>query len=179
MPLTEKTLHQETVYAGRLIRVERIEVVLPNGRPALREVVRHPGAVALLALLDGGARALLVRQYRKPAERAVWEVPAGTLEPGEDPLACARRELIEETGYRSGKLRALRRFYTAPGFCDEVITLFSAENLAPEKNVQRPDDEFLEVAAFDQAKAQRLIERGEICDAKTLLALALWPTLFL
>lgn len=173
-PLSEPTLQSQILYEGKILRLEQLQVRLPNGRHAQRDIVRHPGAVALLALLDEGQRALLVRQYRKAAEAAFWEIPAGTLEPGESALACAQRELNEETGYEAKTLTPLQRFYTAPGFCDEQITLFRAEGLFQSTKHAPPEDEFMQVQAFTLAQAQALLEQGQICDAKTMLALALW-----
>lgn len=173
-PLAESTLQSKVLYRGKILRLEQMQVRLPNGQQAQREIVRHPGAVALLALVDGGRKALLVRQYRKAAEAALWEIPAGTLEAGESPLKCAERELNEETGYEAKTLTPLRRFYTAPGFCDELITLFRAEGLFRSKKYAPPEDEFLQVQAFTLEEAEGLLEQGHICDAKTMLALALW-----
>lgn len=173
-PLAESTLQSKILYQGKILRIEQMQVRLPNGRQAQREIVRHPGAVALLALLDGERKALLVRQYRKAADAAFWEIPAGTLEPDESPLMCAQRELDEETGYEAKTMTPMRRFYTAPGFCDELITLFRAGGLYRSDKHAPPEDEFLRVQAFSLEEAEALLEQGHICDAKTMLALALW-----
>ncbi len=173
-PLFEETLRVDPLFDGKLLRGERLTVRLPDGREATRELVRHPGAVAVLALLDGGERALFVRQYRAAVERALWEVPAGTLEPDESRLACAQRELVEETGYAADAWNELARFYTAPGFCDEDMTLYRAEGLSRSDAHPRPDDEFLQVRAFTLAEVDALVAEGEVRDAKTQLALALW-----
>lgn len=174
MSLFEETLDTQTLFQGKLLRVERLTVRLPNGKQAQREIVRHPGAVALLALQ--GEKVLLVRQYRKATESAFWEIPAGTLEPNESPAVCAQRELIEETGYRAQSLEPLQKFYTAPGFCDERIHLFCAQQLTPDNTLDKDPDEFLKVRAFTHPQTESLIQQGKICDAKTMLALALWRT---
>jgi len=173
-PLFEQALRADPLFEGTLLRGERLTVRLPDGREGTREVVRHPGAVAVLALLDGGGRALFVRQYRAAVARALWEVPAGTLEPDESRLACAQRELGEETGYAADDWRQLARFFTAPGFCNEDMTLFRACSLRRSASHARPDDEFLQARAFSLEEIGALVARGEVRDAKTQLALALW-----
>ncbi len=131
--------------------------------------MEHPGAVAIL-VLDQRERVLLVRQYRRPAAGILLEVPAGKLEPGEEPLDCARRELAEETGCRGGSWRKLTWFYTSPGFCDEKIYLFKAEGVT--QGPPAPDvDEALEPLWLDLTAAQQMVRRGEINDAKTIIAL--------
>lgn len=172
-PLREEIVRRERLFAGKLLKLERLRVRLPDGSTASREVVRHPGSVALLALSEG--RVVLVHQHRAAIGRSLWEVPAGTREPGEDALACARRELIEETGQRAETLVELARFFTAPGFCDEAMILYLARGLRPAR-AERPADEFLEVGRFTREETERLIDAGKIADAKTLLALALWRT---
>jgi len=172
--LSEQTLQVETLFQGKVLTLERHRVRLPNGKTSQREVVKHPGAVALLALV-GPEELLLVRQYRQAVGAALWEIPAGTLEAGEQPAACARRELAEETGYRAASLEEWARFYTAPGFCDEHMTLFLARGLTQdETGAQKDEDEFLELGAFSRSEVEGMVAGGEVRDAKTLLALALW-----
>lgn len=164
---TEVPVRQETVFKGRMIQVERATVRLPNGVEATREVVRHPGAVGIIAMR--GKEVLFVRQYRYPVGGETLEIPAGKLDAGEAPLACAERELREETGY-SGTFTFLGSVYTTPGFTDEVMHLFKAEDLV--WNPLTPDaDEFLQVEAIPLAEALRLALQGGFKDAKTLLAL--------
>lgn len=168
----EETLHTNIIYEGRLIRLEELTVRLPDGKQAKREVVRHPGAVTLMPLLED--KMLLVHQYRTAPGMAFWETPAGKLEPGEDPMQCAQRELIEETGYRAERLTELRRFFLTPGFCDEDMILFRAENLVPDTSFTQDKDEFLKVKAFTIDEMDALVAQGQIRDAKTMLTLELW-----
>ncbi|HEX7056084.1 MAG TPA: NUDIX hydrolase [Bacilli bacterium] len=167
----EKTVKTEVVFTGKMIDLAIEHVTLPNGKPATREVVRHPGAVAVLAVHDG--KMLVVEQYRKALGRTQVEIPAGKLEPGEEPIRAARRELEEETGYRCKSLVPVHSFYTAPGFSDEIIHLYWAEDL--QKGEANPDeDEFLTVSAITPAEAEMLIRDSRISDAKTLLAYYIW-----
>ena len=155
----------EYVFRGRLISV-RVE----ETERGLREVVEHPGAVAILALNDKG-EVLLVRQHRYGAGRELWEIPAGTLEPGESPLRCAQRELWEETGLRARKWRELGKFYTSPGVMDELMHLFLAEEL--EGNLEpQLEGEIAGLRFRDPREVLEEVARGEPGDGKTLAALA-------
>ena len=168
--LTETLISKETIYQGRILGVERWEARLPNGAPAQREIVRHRGAAAVVAL-DQAGRVALVRQYRCPLERLTLEIPAGKLDtPGEDPLACARRELREETGLCARSWQLLTPMLSTPGFCDEVIHLFLARGLS--QGVSAPDaDEFLAVAWLPLDEAVARVMEGKLQDAKTALGL--------
>ena len=165
----EKTLTSKTLYEGRLVGLEVQEVMLPSGRKAVREIVRHGPAVAVLARLPDG-RFLFVRQFRKPVEQALLEAVAGNREPGEDAEACARRELEEETGYRARRIRSLGFIYPSPGYVDERIDLFFTE-VDAEPGPTRPDeDEHLDVVRLNRAEVlEQLGDR--IVDSKTL---AVW-----
>ncbi|WP_018131886.1 NUDIX domain-containing protein [Effusibacillus pohliae] len=170
--LQEPTVSSQTIFQGKMISLQVDTIRLPNGKQATREIVRHPGAVAVLAITDED-RVLLVRQFRKPCERTLVEIPAGKLEPGEDPAECAKRELLEETGYRASVVEHLHSMYTSPGFADELLHLYLAKGLA--KGEQQLDtDEFLDVIEADAAEAERLLAVGEIADAKTITALYWW-----
>jgi ADP-ribose pyrophosphatase len=167
----EVTVSSETIFKGRIISLQVDTVKLPNGETSSREIVRHPGAVAILALLDD--RMLVVEQYRKPLERSLVEIPAGKLEPGEDPLEAAKRELEEETGYRCETLKHLCSFYTSPGFADELLHIYVAEELLPGQ-LKPDEDEFLECEAITLEQAQQYIKQQRISDAKTITAVYAW-----
>ncbi|MCM2264319.1 MAG: NUDIX hydrolase [Desulfuromonadales bacterium] len=163
---------KNTVFAGRIFSVHLETHVLPDGRSAEFELVRHPGGAAVLPVLDDG-RLVLLRQFRPAAGGMIWEIPAGRLEPGEDPADCVVRELQEEAGYRAGKLEPLGEMFPTVGFCTERIYLFLARDLIPVPQSLEPDEEHLEVVPLAAAEALALIDRGEIPDAKTQLALLL------
>lgn len=171
-PSPEPTLQARTIYAGRIIRLEVHTVRLPDGKTGERELIFHPGAVAILALTTD-ERMIFVRQYRKALERQTWEIPAGKLEPGEDPLSAAQRELLEETGYTAKHWEKRSFFYTAPGFCDEGIHLYQATELSV-SNPQPDADEFVAVHPMTREEARSAVHDGRIIDAKTLLALSWW-----
>jgi ADP-ribose pyrophosphatase len=166
----EYLVERSEAFAGRLVHAVIDRVSRPDGTSFTREVVLHPGAVAILPLLHDG-RILLVRQYRHPVGTALWEIPAGKLEQGEDALACAKRELLEETGYAAACWEKLLSFFTSPGFCDEQITLFLARDL--EKVAEPIPGEIDSQELFDRQRLQEMIESGEIRDGKSLLALLL------
>jgi ADP-ribose pyrophosphatase len=167
--LNELVTNTQNVYSGNLLRLHVDTVRLPNGREATREIVEHPGAVAVIPILDN-KKLLVVRQYRTPAHKHLMEIPAGTLEPGETPVSCARRELIEETGYAARQLRKLFSCYLAPGYSTEKIHFFLASQLVPTKTKQA-EDESITVQVMDLHEALRAVERGKIQDAKTISAL--------
>ncbi|MDE3076723.1 MAG: NUDIX hydrolase [Chloroflexota bacterium] len=173
--MEERTLSSRQVFAGRLITVRVDEVELANGHRSSREIVEHPGAVAIVALADDGGL-VLVRQYRKAAETLTLELPAGTLSGGEDPLACAVRELKEETGYTARTMDELCSFYTAVGFCTEMMHLFLARGLEPGEAANE-DDESIEVVLMPVEEALEMIDRHTIVDAKTVAGV-LWARLF-
>lgn len=167
----ETTVSREKVFEGKFISVYVEHVLLPDGRRATRDIVRHPGAVAVLAL--DGDRMIVVEQYRKALERSQVEIPAGKLDPGEDPMEAAKRELLEETGYTARDIRHLCSFSTSPGFADEILHLYVAEGLA--RGDARPDeDEFLDCFAVTLDEAKRMIREGRIGDAKTVTAVLAW-----
>jgi ADP-ribose pyrophosphatase len=166
----ERVLRSERVFDGRLLKLRVDRVALPSGHETTREVVEHPGAVGILAW--DGERVAMVRQWRHAAGQALLEIPAGTLDPGEEPLATARRELAEECALSAASWVAGPSFYTAPGFCTERLSLFLATELT-EDSVQAPDDEDLELSWLTLADALAAIERGDVVDAKSIAGL-LW-----
>ena len=157
------------IYRGRVVNLDVETVTLPNGATVDLEIIRHQGAVAVVPLKDDGT-VLLIRQYRHAAGGYIYEVPAGKLEPGEDPRHCAARELEEEIGYRASSLAHLLTFYTTPGFTDEVIHLFLATGLTP-GNQNLDHDEVLEVVEMPLDEAMARIEDGTIRDGKTIVGL--------
>ncbi|MBP1962049.1 NUDIX hydrolase [Paenibacillus aceris] len=167
----EVTINSESIFKGRIISLQVDTVTLPNGETATREIVKHPGAVAVIPLI--GDKMIVVEQYRKPLEKSQVEIPAGKLDAGEEPLKAALRELEEETGYRSENVRLVSSFYTSPGFADEIIHLYIAEDLV-KGNANPDEDEFLECEAITLEQAQQYMRDGRISDAKTILAVYAW-----
>ncbi|WJY28639.1 MULTISPECIES: NUDIX hydrolase [Sporosarcina] len=166
----EKTITSETIYEGKIIDLRVEEVELPNGKRSSRELIKHPGAVAVIALTDQG-KIVLVEQFRKALERTIIEIPAGKIDPGEQPELTAARELEEETGYRAGSLEYLQSFATSPGFADEIIHLYVAQDLERVDNPAEGDeDEFLNVLECTLKQAETMVEDGRIYDAKTAFA---------
>jgi ADP-ribose pyrophosphatase len=148
------------------------QIRLPDGKLAQREFMTHPGAVGALAFA-GRDRILLVKQYRHPVGEFTYEIPAGKLDKGEDPLLCVKRELAEETGYRAKKIRKLIHFWPTAAFSDEVIHLYVAEDLVP-TDAHPDEDEYLELVTVTRKQLERMIQRGQIHDSKTLIAYFAW-----
>ncbi len=167
--MQETILKTEKIYSGRVINVAVHDVQLPDGTKAKRELVQHPGAVAIVALLPR-RKVLFVRQFRIAAGKVLHEIPAGTLKPKEPPEACAIRELQEETGYKPGNLESLGGFYVAPGYTTEYIHLYLATGLI-ESYLDGDADEFIEVEQVPLRTALAMIERGDIVDGKTITGL--------
>lgn len=166
--MPEQRISSERVFDGRLVKVRVDKVKLPSGREATREVVEHPGAVAILPVTSDG-KLTLVRQFRYAIGRSILEVPAGTREPGEPDEETARRELHEEVGLQAGKIELLARFFISPGWCNEELVAFRATNLH-EIGAQPEQDEDLEIVEVDPADVPNLIASGDIGDAKTITA---------
>ena len=166
--LTEKTLKRNEVYAGRIIRVRRDEVLLPGGGHGLREVVEHPGGVGILAFDDRG-RVALVRQYRYAVGEHLWEIPAGKREAGEAPFVTAQRELAEEVGATSSRWTDLGTLIASPGCYAERLYLYKAEGLTFTRQ-QLDEDEFLEVRFFPFEEVVEKCLSGQLQDAKTVAA---------
>jgi ADP-ribose pyrophosphatase len=169
MDTTEKTIESRRIYEGRIINLRVDSVQLPSGREGKREIVEHKGAVCVVPLLPDG-RVIMVRQFRKPCEEELLEIPAGGLNPGEDPAECARRELTEETNHAAGKITLLFSFYLAPGYSTELIHCYLAEDLSHAEGT--PDeDENLNVEIYTLDELMAMCDDGRIKDAKTLAAL--------
>ena len=170
--LVETFLAGEVVFSGNLVKLHRDRVRLPDGSEAVREYIRHPGAVAILALLEDG-QVVLERQFRYPHGRVFVELPAGKRDAGEEPAAAARRELQEETGYVAKEWRRLGIIHNAIAYSDEGIELWLARGL--EKRAAKPEaGEFLEVFTLPLGEAQAMVRDGRITDAKSVAGL-LWP----
>ncbi|MFS0822864.1 NUDIX hydrolase [Bacillus sp. 1P02SD] len=168
--LREKTISREVLFEGKVIDLHIEEVELPNGHTSRRELIKHPGAVAILAITDD-RKLVMVQQYRKALEKIIVEIPAGKLEKGEAPEVTAKRELEEETGYGCETLTPLISFYTSPGFADELVHLFIAKGL---KKIENPagldEDEFVDVLEVTLEEAVDFIKEKKIYDAKTAYA---------
>ena len=170
--LREKFLSSEDIYPGRIIHVQRWQVELPNGQTAMREVVRHNGASAIVPVDDLG-RVTLVRQHRVAIDKMTWEIPAGKLDaPGEDPFLCAKRELEEETGLNAEHWQLLSSVVTTPGFCTEKIAIYLATGLSQHEAHTDPD-EFLFLTKVPFSEAVRMVEDGELFDLKTVAGILL------
>lgn len=170
--LREKTIKTEQIYNGRVINLRKDEVTLPDGKKSIREIIDHPGAVVILAE-NKEMKLIMVEQFRKAVEDVLLELPAGTLEPNEDTIECAKRELEEETGYQAERWQKVIEFYSAPGFCNEKLTLFFAHNLV-KTSTNTDHDEFIEVKDVDRSEIISLIKNNQIKDAKTLIGILWW-----
>jgi len=175
--LQETLLVREPIYQGAILDVEKWQAQLPNGAPAVREIVRHKGAAAVVALDDEG-NVLLVRQWRCPLDRETLEIPAGKLDhAGENPFRCAQRELKEETGYTAQSWQLLTPMVSTPGFCDEMIHLYLARDLI-QGDAQPDEDEFLSLTRLPLAEAVAQVMGGVLQDAKTALGILMaWYTI--
>ncbi|MCL5266211.1 MAG: NUDIX hydrolase [Chloroflexi bacterium] len=166
---TEITLSSDRVYEGRVIHLRVDTVRLADGGLTKREIVEHRGAVALVAVGQDD-NVLLVKQYRKAAGKDLLEIPAGTLELGENPLDCAQRELQEETGHKAARIEPLTGFYPCPGYSTEFIHVYVATGLQPSV-AEHDDDEDIEVVPVPFPEALKMVGSGEICDAKSIIGL--------
>lgn len=167
--LTETRISSETVFQGNLLHVKRDLVRLPDGSETGREYIVHPGAVLVIPLLDNG-RIVMERQFRYPLGKSFIELPAGKIDPGEDPLVTGKRELLEETGYSAEAWQYVTALHPCIGYSNEVIHIYLARGLR-EGDHQRDHDETLEVFSLGLSEAMEMVARGEITDAKTVIAL--------
>jgi len=170
--LVETLVSKQDIFHGRMIHLRVDTVKLPDGKETTREVVEHPGAVAIVAETQAG-KLLLVTQYRHPIRQVSIEIPAGKLEQGEPLAEAAFRELLEETGYQANELKKVMDFYSTPGFSDEIMHLFVARGLTFDK-MQPDEDEFIDSQAYSKEEIIHLIRTGQIKDAKTLIGLNWW-----
>lgn len=166
----EKTIQSELKFTGRIITLQVDEVELPNGKTSNREIVKHPGAVAVIAVTKDN-KIILVEQFRKALERSIIEIPAGKIEIGEAPEITALRELEEETGYTTDNLQYIQSFSTSPGFADEIIHLYFADNIVKmEQPVGLDEDEFVELLHVSLTEMEEMVKKQQIYDAKTAFA---------
>ncbi len=165
----EKTLSSQLIYDGRAVRLRVDTVQMAGGRETTREIVEHSDCVAIIAV-DAGDNVLLVKQFRKPVDKELLEIPAGGIEAGEDPEDCVRRELREETGYLPRKLERLGGFYSTPGYCTEYLHLYLATDLTPSP-LQAEDTENIKLIPVPISQISSLITSGSICDAKSIAGL--------
>ncbi len=178
--ILEEQISSKDVFSGKLLEVSLDKVSLPSGRTARREVVHHPGGVVIIPILEEneGNKILMVKQFRQPIAKAIWELPAGTLEPGESARECAHRELVEETGFAAEDLDKKVELYTSPGYSDEVLAIFQATSLveADISAEETPEDETLVVRSFSVNDLLQRAIQGKIRDGKTLAGLffVLW-----
>ena len=170
MELCEKLIKRKPCFKGNIIEVETHYVELPDGKEATRDVVLHPGAAAVIPLTDDGY-IYLVKQFRKPVDEILLEIPAGKLDhKGEDPHECAVRELKEETGFTAEKIRFISSVYSCVGFCNEVIHIYLATGLV-EGDMRLDEGEFLCVEKYSVESLKKMIISGEIKDSKTIIAI--------
>jgi ADP-ribose pyrophosphatase len=169
-----KVLRSEKKYTGKVFDLIVDEIEYPSGNKSIREVASHPGGAVVVPLLPGN-EIVLVRQFRYPIQQFVYELPAGKLNPGEDPAVCARRELEEETGYTAGHWKALTAIYTSPGFCNERLHLYLATDLGKSEGGQQLEEgeASLTVESIPLPRVIRMIEQREIVDAKTICGVLL------
>ncbi|MPZ17762.1 MAG: NUDIX domain-containing protein [Luteitalea sp.] len=171
-----KVLSSKNVYEGHIIRVDVDRVLLPHGHEATLEVVRHRGSVVLIPMPDAD-HVTLVRQYRYAIDRSVWELPAGSLDPGEELDQAARRECHEEVGLVPGRIERLAVFYPTPGYCDEMMVFYRLTDLqTPTTAAAHDEDEVLEPRTFTLAELSEMLTRGEIVDMKTAVGIGLVTT---
>lgn len=167
--MTEKTLSSQPIFSGQVIKLRVDTVEMPGGCQATREIIEHVDCIAVVAI-DNEDNILLVKQFRKPVEKELLEIPAGGIDDGEDPEAAVRREMCEETGYLPRKLESLGGFYSAPGYCTEYLHLYLASDLTP-RRLTAEDTESIELVRVPVSQIISLINSGGICDAKSIAGL--------
>ncbi len=168
MIVSEKTIKREVIYKGRVLEYV-VDTVDVDGKEAGREMVFHPGGVGVVAIDEDGF-VCMVRQFRKPYEKAILEIPAGKIDPGEEPEICGRRELVEETGYSAEEFISLGEFYPSVGYTNEIIHIFLAKNLT-KGNANPDEDEYVDIEKIHIDTLVSMIMSGEIKDGKTIAAI--------
>ncbi len=168
----EKTLSSQEIYSGRVVKLRVDTVKLASGRETKREIIEHSDCVAIVAI-DADTNVLLVKQFRKPIEKELLEIPAGGIEAGEEPEDCVRREMREETGYLPRKVERLGGFYSTPGYCTEYLHIYLATELIPNRLIAE-DTESIELVRIPLSQIPELIASGAICDAKSIAGLLIF-----
>ena len=168
MNFEEKTLERNTVYSGRILNLRKDKVLLPDGNTGVREIIEHSGGSAVLCEKDG--KILMVKQFRYAYREEVWEIPAGKVNAGEEPIKTAFRELEEEGGIKADKMELLFTVYPSPGYISEIIRIYKATGLTKSRQ-NLDEDEFLSARWIEKSQLKKMIDSGEIKDAKTLIAL--------
>jgi len=171
----ERTLSSQLIYDGQVVKLRVDTVRMPGGRETQREIVEHGDCVAIIAI-DADDNVLLVKQFRKPVEKELLEIPAGSIDPGEDPVTTVRREMQEETGYLPQKVERLGGFYSSPGFCTEYLHLYLATDLTPSP-LYAEDTESIKLVRVPISQIRSLIASGSICDAKSITGLLIYSSL--
>ncbi len=170
MPYIEKTMKSERIYDGKILNLRVDTVELPDKKYSKREIVEHPGAVAIVAINEKNEM-IIIRQYRKAIDKVLLEIPAGKLELNEEPIESAKRELKEETGYIADKIEYVMEFYTSPGFSNEKIYLFLAQGLT-EGEQELEVGEYIDVEKYSLDELMKMIKLGEIVDSKTIVGIS-------
>jgi len=165
-----KILNSRLLYKGKVFDHQVDEIQYQSGNTGIREIAVHPGGAVIVPVKDDG-KIILVKQFRYPIQKTLIELPAGKLEKGEDPLVCATRELEEETGYRSKTIKKLGEIYTAPGYCTEVLYIYSAMQLIPGNHNREEGELGMEIMELSIEEIEKLISSGEITDAKTIVGI--------
>lgn len=168
MDLTEKTVNKKYIYNGKILNLRVDDILLPDGKPAKREIIEHSGGSAVYCEKDG--KVLFVRQFRYPYKKVIYEIPAGKINAGEKPEATAIRELEEECGVKAEKVTETFKIYPSPGYTEEIIYIYKAEGLK-DTSVRLDDGEYLSSCWIEKDEAIKMVENGEIKDAKTVIAL--------
>jgi ADP-ribose pyrophosphatase len=168
----EETISSQQIYSGRILKLKVDDIKLSNGDLAKREIIEHSDCVAIVAI-DNHDNVLLVKQFRKPVEKELLEIPAGCIEEGEEADSTVRREMQEETGYRPQKIERLGGFYSTPGFCTEYLHLYLASDLVLDK-LHAEDTDEIELVSVPLCRITELISSGTICDAKSIAGLLLY-----
>ncbi|MDP4094434.1 MAG: NUDIX hydrolase [Bacillota bacterium] len=171
MEYYEKTLSKKHIYTGGIIELDVLEVELPDGNISKRDIVSHPGAAVVIPISSDG-EIYMVRQYRKPIERITLEIPAGKLDPGEEPLDCAKRELMEETGLTAKHMKHLTSIHSTPGFSNEILHMYAAVDLK-EGQPDADPDEFISCEKLPVKQLIQMVMTNQITDAKTIIGILL------